>query len=108
MTELEILAQFKTAYLSLEDIEENADQLEPFDNMELWQAMDILNKQYEKIFQKIERLNNESLYYKKDIKIGNSIYVDYTLEDTEDKESITYTDMDNEEKWWGNYEFLIK
>lgn len=105
MTELELLAQFKTAYLSLEDIEENADQLEPIDNMELWKVMDILNKQYEKVYEKIKEENDVCLYYEEDIQIGSSIYVDY--EDIE-KNSITYKDMENESKWWEDYGFLTE
>lgn len=107
MTELEILAQLKTAYLSLEDINENhGGQLTENEEKYIRLSMQNLEILYNKIYEKIMYKNNDILYYKENIKIGNCINIDYTREDTEIKESITYRDIDNEEKWWEDYNYL--
>lgn len=107
MTELEILAQFKTAYLSLEDISENhGGQLTEDEGKCVRLSMQNLEKIYENFYKRIMHKNNKTLYYKENIKIGDCINIDYTIEDTELKESITYNDMENGEKWWEDYDYL--
>ena len=106
MTELKILAQLKTAYLSLEDISENQTILTENGKLYIELSMQNLEILYNKIYEKIMYKNNDILYYKENIKIGNCINIDYTREDTEIRESMTYKDIDNEEKWWEDYNYL--
>ena len=107
MTELEILAQLKTAYLSLEDISENhGEQLTEDEEKCIRLFMQNLETLYENNYKRIMHKNNKALYYKENIKIGDCINIDYTIEDTEIKESITYNDMENREKWWEDYDYL--
>lgn len=110
MTDLEILAELKIAYLLLDDIQENAecDQVDYWNKIKLLEQMSKLNEQYINVYNRIIIQDNDSLYYKQGIKIGYDISIDYTLEDTEIKEAITYKDIDNEEKWWEDYKFLTK
>lgn len=107
MTGLGILAQLKTAYLSLEDINDNQEkQLTKEEENCINLSMQNLETLYENIYKRIMRKNNKVLYYKENIKIGNCINIDYTIEDTEIKEAITYNDMENGEKWWEDFDYL--
>ena len=107
MTELEILAQLKTAYLSLEDINENhGGQLRENEEKYIRLSMQNLEILYDNFYKRLIYKNNKALYYKENIKIGNYINIDYTREDTEIREAITYKDIDNEEKWWEDYNYL--
>lgn len=111
MTELEILSNLKIAYRELEDIIENADneQIEEEEYINLKYAMNILEEQYEKIYKRIEEENKQGLYYGKDLLIADQIYHDYvTKSEDYDDQYITYADMENEQKWWEDYNFLIK
>jgi hypothetical protein len=107
MTELEILAQLKMAYLSLEDISENhGGQLTENEGKYIRLSMQNLEILYGNIYKRIMHKNNKALYYKENIKIGDCINIDYTIEDTEIKEAITYNDMENGEKWWEDFDYL--
>lgn len=107
MTELEILAQLKTAYLSLEDINENhGGQLTENEEKYIRLSMQNLEILYDNFYKRLIHKNNKTLYYKENIKIGDYINIDYIREDTEIREAITYRDIDNEEKWWEDYNYL--
>ncbi|MGN1326911.1 MAG: hypothetical protein ACI4VQ_02340 [Clostridia bacterium] len=108
MTDLEILAELKQAYLLLEDIEENqTKQITENEGKYIILSMQNLEILYRNIYKRIVLENNNSLYYANNIKIGYAIYIDYTNEDCDFKEVISYTDLDNEAKWWEDYNFLI-
>lgn len=110
MTELEILAELKKAYDYIYDIEENAEieQIGKFAKEEILKIEDKLETVYWEVYKKILKENKELLNYKENIKIGDSVYIDYTVIDNGAKYDITYKDMDNEEKWWENYNYLLK
>ena len=108
MTELEILAELKTAYLNLEDIIDNADNTQLKSVKELYEAQDILAKKYVEVYGKVKKENKESLFYKEDLIVGTHIYYDYLTTEEEFTEYIPYTNLDNEEKWWEDYKFLLK
>lgn len=108
MTEKEILAEYKIAYLQLEDILDNADdtQITGEEVDRIKQAMRNLEKLYEQLYERIKWANDISLYYQENLLIGEEIYIDYISK--EDDMAITYKDLDNEDKWWEDYDFLTK
>lgn len=110
MTELEILAELKIAYENLEDIlENNGEQITKGETKEINFSMEILSNIYHRLYTRIKRDNKEILYYKEELLIGNEIYLDYIEEnETEEEYCITYKDLDNEEKWWEDYDYLTK
>lgn len=110
MTELEILAGLKIAYEYIVDIEDNAEieQMGKFAKEEIFKIEDKLETVYWEVYKRILEENKELLIYKENLKIGDSIYIDYTTIDNGVKYDITYKDMDNEEKWWENYSYLLK
>lgn len=109
MTDLEILAELKMAYLNLEDIIENVDNTQSKSVQELFTALNILDKKYTEVYGKIEEENKKLLQYREDIMIAENIYNDYvTSSEDYDDQYITYADLDNEEKWWEDYNFLLK
>lgn len=105
MTDLEILAELKIAYENLDDIIDNADNTQLESVKELYEAQKILAEKYSEVYEKIKENDDISLYYEEDTIIGSSIYLDY--EDVKGY-GFTYKDMDNEEKWWEDYDFLTK
>lgn len=109
MTELEILANLKIAYLRLEDIIENQyEQITEEEECELRVAMGILAEQYESTYKLAEK-ECVDLKYKENIKISKQIYHDYVTKTEEDYDHyISYADMKNEEKWWEDYNFLLQ
>lgn len=108
MTELEILANLKIAYLRLEDIIENQyQQITEQEECELRVAMGILAEQYESTYKFAEK-ENINLEYKENIRVSKQIYHDYVLKTKENYDHyITYTDIKNEKKWWEDYDFLL-
>lgn len=107
MTELEILAQLKIAYLNIDDIIDNADEYaQKISADNLYKTIDILNTEYKKVYENMKEKFNNLLYYKKYLKIGDSIYRDYILEFEETEEPMSYKDIENEDKWWEDYNFL--
>ena len=108
MTEKEILAEYKIAYRQFEDILDNADneQITESERLKIVNAMNILEELYRELYQRIKSAEDISLYYEEDIIIGEEIYIDYVL--TEDNTAITYKDMENESKWWEDYDFLTE
>lgn len=109
MTELEILAQLKTAYLSLEDINENhGGQLTENEEKYIRLSMQNLEILYDNTYKKIQNENEKKLYFKKNLLIANKIYFDYiTKSEDYDDQYLTYADVD-EKKWWEDEEFLTK
>ena len=105
MTELEILAELKIAYLALNDIFDNQDeQLTIGELGKINRTMNNLEKIYNNIYSKIKKENKKSLYFKDDSLIADEIYNDYIYKD----QYITYADIENEEKWWKDNDFLTK
>lgn len=95
MTELEILAGLKVAYIRIEDIiEKCCTQLSV---QELFIALNILDEEYVEVYEKIQAENEELLYYGKDIMIAENICSDYvTRSEDYDDQYITYADLVNE------------
>ena len=110
MTEKEILAELKTAYLNLEDIQENQEeQITMNEEKYIKLSMQNLEILYSNIYKRIEKENKKILFFKKDLLIGDQIYLDYVTSSADyDDQYITYKDLDNEEKWWEDYNFLTK
>lgn len=110
MTELEILAELKSAYLNLEDIDENQEeQITMNEEKYIKLSMQNLEILYSNLYKRIEKEDKELLYFKEDLLIGDQIYLDYITENENyDDQYITYKDIDNEEKWWENYDYLLK
>ena len=110
MTELEILAELKSAYLNLEDIDENQEeQITMNEEKYIRLSMQNLEILYSNLYKRIEKEDKKLLYFKEDLLIGDQIYLDYITENENyDDQYITYKDIDNEEKWWENYDYLLK
>ena len=111
MTELEILAELKTAYNFMEDIEENADttQVNEFEKMELLKIQHTMSSIYSRVYKTIEKENKESLYYEKDIMVADTIYNDYlAISEDYDDQYLCYQDINKKTKWWEDYRFLTK
>lgn len=110
MTDLEILAELKQAYLLLEDIEENqTKQITENEGEYIKLSMQNLEILYRNIYVRIEKENEKSLYFHKELEIAGQIYHDYvTRSEDYDDQYITYADLKNEEKWWEDYDFLTK
>ena len=108
MTELEILAELKIAYMQLEDILDNQDeQLTTDEYAEIKKSMKIFEKVYNNLYKRIEKENKNILYFKDDLLIADEIYLDYVTDSKDyDDQYITYKDIENEEKWWEDYDFL--
>ena len=110
MTEKEILAELRTAYLNLEDImENNEEQIKEDENGFLMSAMYMLNYIYKQLWARIEKENKEILFYEKDIMVADTIYCDYVTRSKDyDDQYLRYDDTENKTKWWEDYEFLTK
>ena len=110
MTELEILAELKTAYLNLEDIEENQnEQITENEGKYIRLSMQNLEILYSNLYKRVEKENKELLYFKENLYIADQIYLDYVTESEDyDDQYITYKNIDKEEKWWEDYEFQTK
>lgn len=108
MTELEILAELKIAYMELEDILENQDeQLTTDEYAGIIKSMENFKKVYNNLYKRIEKENKNILYFKDDLLIADEIYLDYVTDSKDyDDQYITYKDIENEEKWWEDYDFL--
>lgn len=107
MTELEILAELKQAYLNLEDIIENQmQQLTKEQIKELKIAMEILAKQYNTTYEYVKTLEDVNLEYQRGLFVAPHIFYDYLTTEEDFTEYIPYTNLDNEEKWWEDYDFL--
>ncbi len=106
MTELEILAEYKIAYKQLEDIMDNADntQITEYEIGKIKQTMQNLEILYKLLYERIKEQEDISLYYEEDLLIAEEIYHDYV---TTDNTYITYADIENEIKWWEDYNFLL-
>lgn len=110
MSDLEILANLKIAYLRLEDILENQDgQITETEGKNIELLMQNLEKIYEHIYKNIEKENKEILYYEKNIMVADRIYNDYVTESRDyDDQYICYDDTKKKTKWWEDYSFLLK
>ena len=110
MTELEILAELKEAYLNLEDIDENhEEQITINEEKYIRLSMQNLEILYSNLYKRIEKENEKILHFKESLYIGDQIYLDYvTKSEDYDDQYITYKDVENEEKWWEDYNFLLK
>ena len=110
MTEKEILAELKMAYWYLQDINENhEDQITINEGENIRLSMQNLEILYRNLYKRIEKENKKTLFFKKDLLIGDQIYLDYVTSGADyDDQYITYKDLDNEEKWWEDYNFLTK
>lgn len=109
MTELEILAELKQAYLNLEDIIDNADNMQLKSVKELQEVQNVLGQKYIEVYKNVEKENQEMLHFKEDLYVGDRIYLDYVTKSKDyDDQYITYKDIENEEKWWEDYNFLLK
>lgn len=108
MTELEILAELKIAYMQLEDILDNQDeQITTDEYASITKAMKNFEKVYNNLYKRIEKENKNILYFKDDLLIADEIYLDYVTDSKDyDDQYITYKDIENEEKWWEDYDFL--
>lgn len=109
MTELEILAQLKMSYYYLDDIIENSDETQIKSVEDLEQILRILEAKYEEVYQKIKNNNDISLYYEEDLLISRVIYNDYETNSKDyDDQFLSYKELENEDKWWEDYDFLTK
>lgn len=110
MTELEILAELKIAYYQLDDILENEDeQITEGEYKKLNESIKALETVYRNLYKRIKKENKKSLYFKDDLLIADEIYLDYVTDSKDyDDQYITYKDIENEEKWWEDYDFLTK
>lgn len=110
MTELEILAELKIAYTNLEDIlENNEEQITKGETKEIEISMEMLANVYHTYYRRIKRDNKKVLYYQKELLIGDEINLDYVTDSEDyDDQYITYKDLENEEKWWEDYDYLTK
>lgn len=116
MGDKEILAEYKIAYIQLQDIIDNADeqQITAAEIDKIEQIQSELNFLYKRMYNRIKEKNNASLYYEEDLLISDEISADYL--ETKDNIYITYNDdmyityknLDNEDKWWEDYDFLTK
>lgn len=109
MTEKEILAELKIAYEYLNDIIDNADNTQLESVKELYDAQKILADKYSEVYEKIKENDDISLYYEENLIISDTISADY-ITDSEDYDDqyITYKDVENESKWWEDYDFLTE
>lgn len=116
MGDKEILAEYKIAYIQLQDIIDNADEqqisAEEVDKIE--KVQNELNSLYKKMYNRIKEREELSLYYRKDllvadeisadyISVGDDVYIKY-----DDDMYIPYKNLKNEEKWWEDYDFLVR
>ena len=110
MTELEILAELKTAYLNLDDISDNhEEQIKQDEDDFLQSAMFIINYVYKQLWARIEKANKEILFYEKDVMIANTAYNDYvTRSEDYDDQYLCYDDTEKKTKWWEDYKFLTQ
>lgn len=110
MTDLEILAGLKVAYLRLEDIAENQDEQITKNEYEyIMLPMSMLSTLYEKVYKRIEKENKEILYYEKNVVVADRICSDYLTESEDyDNQYICYDDINTKTKWWEDYKFLWK
>lgn len=110
MTEKEILAELKTAYLNLEDVMENNErQITEDENSFVMIAMHNIRFVYQKLWKRIEKENKEILFYEKDVMIADTPYNDYVTRSKDyDDQYLRYDDTENKTKWWEDYEFLTK
>lgn len=105
MEDKSILAQLKTAYESLQDIIDNADNTQLKSVVELYNAQNILGDKYIEVYNKIKKENNSSLYYDTDLLIADCISADY-LTNSEDYDNQFMTAGDIGERWWEDYGFI--
>ena len=109
MTEKEILAELKVAYWYLQDINENHEEQITI-NEEKYIRLSMQNSEilYSNLYKRIEKENKKILFFKKDLLIGDQIYLDYVTSSADyDDQYLTYADVD-EKKWWEDEEFLTK
>ena len=109
MTELEILANLKIAYLKLEDILNNSDreQVSEYDFDQIENIMAILEIQYRELYKKIEK--EQDLEYEKGILISNEIMSDYvTRSEDYDDQYLLYYEINKGTKWYEDLDFLLK
>lgn len=109
MTELEILANLKIAYLNLEDILNNSDrdQVNKSQSEEIEMVMEILEIQYRELYKKIEK--EQDLEYEKGILISNEIMSDYvTRSEDYDDQYLRYYETKKQTKWYEDLDFLSK
>lgn len=110
MTEKEILAELKTAYLNLQDVMENNErQITEDENSFVMIAMHNVGFVYKKLWKRIRKENKEILFYEKDVMIADTIYNDYiAISEDYDEQYICYDDTNSKKKWWEDYEFQTK
>lgn len=116
MGDKEILAEYKIAYEQLQDIIDNAMEgqitAEEVDKIEKIQYD--LNILYKEMYNRIKEKEDVSLYYEEDLLISDEISADYISvgDDVyityDDDMYISYKNLDNEDKWWEDYDFLTK
>lgn len=109
MTDKEILAELKTAYLNLEDIIDNSDLTQINKSMRkgLISAQVELMDIYEKLWN--ETQEDITIKGENDLTIGKQIYTDYY--DVGNDEYISKTEIiknGKEYAWWEDYDFLLK
>lgn len=109
MTELEILAELKIAYLNLEDIQENnEEQITKKENVDIEISMRNLEIVYNNLFNRIMKTNKDILYYEKDTMIADIINADYVTDSKDyDNQYLCYDDIKKETKWWEDIDFLL-
>lgn len=114
MGDKEILAEYKIAYIQLQDIIDNAceEQITAEEVDKIEKVQYDLNILYKEMYNRIKEKEDVSLYYEEDLLISDEISADYMsagLHITYDDDMyIPYKNLDNEEKWWEDYDFLVK
>lgn len=110
MTELEILAELKIAYIQLEDIIENQyEQITEQEKEHLGISMNNLWIIYKNLYERIEKEDQTILYYEKNVLIANIISADYvTRSEDYNDQYITYDETNKKKRWWEDYKFLLK
>lgn len=116
MGDKEILAEYKIAYIQLQDIIDNADeqQISAEEVNKIERLQYDLNFLYKEMYNRIKVQGEVSLYYRKDLLVADEISADYISTDDnvyikyDDDMYIPYKNLKNEEKWWEDYDFLVR
>ena len=106
MGDKEILAEYKIAYEQLQDIVDNAmeGQITAEEVDKIKQVMDNLEFLYSKLYNRIKEREDISLYYEKNVLIADEISLDYI----DNKGNMLAAGDLNWQKWWEDYDFLVK
>ena len=106
MENIEILAELKAMYHFITDITENAEEEQIADNdFEEFEKMEtFLEKQYAKMYEKIEKTDKDKLRIETNVLISNVIYYDYM---NNDNSYLCIDQTSQQEKWYNEIIYNI-